>query len=133
MNYSTLFCTISFVIMQVLAPYLASAFTKEPELLHTATWGLRILSIGFPLIGAPMIITTYFQAIGRARMAIILSLTRQLLLLIPLIVILPHFFGVKGVWYAQPVSDAISTTVFITVVVIEIRKIRKLMVVPQPA
>ena len=95
--------------------------------MHALTrWSLRVACAAFPFIGAPITSTTYFQAIGRAKVAIVLSILRQALLLIPLIFLLPMFFGARAIWFSAPISDLASAAVSMTVVVFELRRLRRL-------
>ena len=61
-----------------------------------------------PIVGYQMVITNFFQSIGMAKISIVLSLSRQLLLLLPLLILLPPYFGIDGVWMSMPVSDTLS-------------------------
>ena len=79
----------------------------------------------FPLIGMQMVTTNFFQSIGHAGKSIFLSLTRQLLFLIPLLLTLPYFWGVTGVWMAMPISDAISCIVAGSMLTIQYKKFKK--------
>ncbi len=110
----------------VFAGPIISAFTNVPEVYDLSKWALRVACAAIPLIGAPIMSTTYFQAIGRAKAAILLSIMRQALILIPLIYILPRFFGVRSIWFAGPVSDALSACVSMTVIFFEIRRLRRM-------
>ena len=75
-----------------------------------------------------MVTTNFFQSIGQASKSIFLSLTRQLLFLIPLLLTLPQFWGVKGVWLAMPISDAIACIVAGIMLITAYRKFKKLAV-----
>ena len=77
----------------------------------------------FPLVSYQMVVTNFFQCIGKVKVSIFLSLSRQLIFLLPLIILLPLVFGVDGVWYAMPISDMAAV---ITAVVIMSRYIKKL-------
>ena len=72
---------------------------------------MRITCVLYPLVGAQIIITNFFQSIGKAKVSIFLALSRQLLFLIPSLLIMPHFFGIEGVWASMPVADAVSVVV----------------------
>ena len=125
MGWSTLACTLCAVVAWVFTRPIASLFTQDPDLHRTLVWGLRVLSAGFPTIGGPFISGTYFQSVGRARMSLLLSSMRQVLMLLPLILLMPYFFGVRGIWYAAPVSDVLSSAVIMLVVFHEMRAIRR--------
>ena len=73
--------------------------------------GLRITVIFFPIIGFQMVTSNFFQSIGMASKSIILSLSRQLLILLPCLLILPLFFQEEGVWYSMPVSDLLASLI----------------------
>ena len=106
-------------LMGELAPRLAvSAFTNDPELIRLAVEGMRIVFICFPIIGFQMVATNFFMSIGMAGKAIFLSLSRQLLFLMPGLIFLPHIFDVHtrwdgswGVWCAMPLSDLMASAV----------------------
>lgn len=103
--------TLGFIIGMFLPSVITSFFTRDIELQAIATKGLRISVILFPIIGSQIVITNFFQSIGRAKISIFLSLTRQFLFLIPCLLILPRFLGLTGAWTAMPVSDGLSAIV----------------------
>lgn len=106
-------CTLTFILVQAFPVMLSSIFTSEPELISKASSGMRLLLLMLPLLSAQIVGASYFQAIGQARKAALLGLSRQVLLLIPLLLILPHFFGLNGVWGASALSDLISSLIAI--------------------
>ena len=87
-----------------------------------AAWAMRVMSIFMPLIGFQLVTTNFFQSIGKVKKSIFLSLTRQVLLLIPLLLILPLFIGEKGVWYSMPISDIIAAMLTIVMLWIQFRE-----------
>lgn len=95
-------------------------FTGDGQLADRAGAILRVLILAFPLVGLQVVGATYFQAVGRARPAMILGLSRQFLVLIPLLLILPLFFGLGGIWWAFPISDAAATTLTLVLVIREV-------------
>ncbi|MGL5013842.1 MAG: MATE family efflux transporter [Bacteroidales bacterium] len=103
--------SIGFTIAMVAPRYVALAFTKDPELIDLAVVGLRYVSLVAPLIGFQIVVTNFFQSIGKVKISIFLSLSRQVLFLFPLLFIIPRFFGLNGVWLAMPISDTISMIV----------------------
>ena len=106
-----------------LMPYpCARLFTTDAELIEQAVKGIRLNMIAFPLIGSQAVITNFFQSIGKAKISIFLSLSRQMIFLLPLLVALPPMLGVDGVWYALPASDTVA---FIVTWIIMIRYMRK--------
>lgn len=105
------------------APYAcARLFTTDPQLIDMSVNGIRINMIAFPLIGFQAVVTNFFQSIGKAKISIFLSLSRQMLFLLPLLVILPPFWGVDGVWWSLPLSDTIA---FLVTLVMMIRYMKK--------
>ncbi|HPH53633.1 MAG TPA: MATE family efflux transporter, partial [Bacteroidales bacterium] len=109
--WATLITTLGFLVGMFFPGVAVSLFTRDPELKSIAMRGLRIDVCLFPIVGFQMVTSNFFQSLGLARRAIFLSLSRQLLFLIPCLAIFPGFFGVDGVWMSMPVSDAIATIV----------------------
>lgn len=102
---ATCVTTLGFLIGE-LAPRLAvSVFTDDPELVRLSAEGMRIVFFCFPIIGFQMVITNFFQCIGKVKISIFLSLSRQLLILLPLLAFLPMIWDINGVWYSMPISD----------------------------
>ena len=126
LNYSMFYATIIMVVgwlIGELAPYpCVRLFTTDKELIDITIHGIRINMLVFPLIGSQAVITNFFQSIGKAKISIFLSLSRQMIFLLPLLIALPPIMGVDGVWVALPISDAIS---FFTAWAIMIRYMRK--------
>jgi len=88
---------------------IARGFTKDQELIAIAANGIRLNFMFLIVVGSQITISHFFQSIGSAWKTILLSLSRQLIFLIPAIIIFPHFFGLDGVWIAGPVSDGLAT------------------------
>lgn len=107
----TSICLIGFVLTQFLTVYLIRIFNSDPELIRVATFGMRIFLSMMPVIGFQIISSNYFQAVGKAPKAIFLSLLRQVIILIPLLILLPMFFGLTGVWFAGPIADFTASVV----------------------
>ena len=122
--------TVGFLIGTFIPSYMASLFTKDKDLQAIATKALRISVTLFPLIGIPIVITNFFQSIGRAKVSIFLSLTRQFLFLIPSLLILPPIFGLNGAWVSMPVSDGLSTIVASITMYYFIRKFNRIKELP---
>ena len=79
----------------------------------------------FPVVGYQMVVTNFFQSIGKAKISIFLSLSRQLLFLLPLLIVLPHMFGIDGVWAAMPASDAIAAIIAAWIMALYMKKFKK--------
>ena len=106
---ATIVTTCTFLVGVFIPELIARIFTTDEELIKQAANGLCLLVLGFPFVGFQMVTVNFFQSIGIAKKSIFLSLTRQLIFLIPLLLILPHFFGQNGVWMAAPISDTLSS------------------------
>ncbi|MDR0576586.1 MAG: MATE family efflux transporter [Candidatus Accumulibacter sp.] len=117
--------TAGFLIVEIFPHYVASMFSGEQELIDLAVPGLRYVFFVFPFNGVQIVAAAFFQSIGKAYKTIFLSLTRQVLFLIPLVIILPKFFGIKGIWMSMPLSDSMAFAVCAGVLYFEIRKMRK--------
>lgn len=107
-KFGTIVTTICFAIGMFIPRLAAGVFTHDEALLTMSAEGLRILTIGFPIVGFQMIGTNFFQCLGMVKKSIILSLSRQLLFLLPLLYILPLWMGANGVWMSFPISDLLS-------------------------
>ncbi len=113
-----------FIVCVLLATPVASAFTNDEELLKEAAHALRVMNLVVPIIGFQMITIGFFQSIGKAGISIFLSLTRQLLFLVPLLLILPNFFGLEGIWYSVPIADGTSAITAAIVLIYHMRKFK---------
>ena len=120
---ATVIMIVGWLIAMLLPYYCARLFTQDPTLIKLSVHAIRINMLVFPVIGCQMVITNFFQCIGKVQVSIFLSLSRQLLFLLPLLLVLPHIWGIDGVWYALPASDA---TAFIVAFIIMSRYMRKL-------
>ena len=100
--------TFGFLLSQLFPSAIVGMFTDNHELMNLSKFGLRVTCLMFPLAGCQIIITNFFQSIGNAKVSIFLSLSRQLLFLIPFLLILPRFWGITGVWSSMPMADFIS-------------------------
>lgn len=101
--------TTGFIIGEFFPNWIVSLFTPDQELIAIASRGLRIVMIMFPVIGFQMVTANFFQSIGMAPKAILLSLTRQLLFLVPFLLIMPGYFGSDGVWMSMPMADCLAS------------------------
>jgi putative MATE family efflux protein len=119
-------CTITFILVQAFPVILSSIFTSEPDLILKASTGMRLFLLMLPLISAQIVGASYFQAIGEAKKAAFLGLLRQVFLLIPLLLVLPNFLGLNGVWGAGALSDLISSLIAIVSLKLAFNNLRKL-------
>ncbi len=103
--------TLAWVILMTIPGYMIGLFNDDPELIAQGVRAIRMNIFVLPVIGYQIVGAGMFQSIGKARPAIILSLTRQVLILIPMALILPLFLGIDGIWLAFPISDFLSTLI----------------------
>ena len=108
---ATLCATVGWIGSTFFPYYIIRAFTTDEHLIDVAIHGMRIAMGVFPIVGIQMVATNLFQSLGMASKAIFMSLTRQVIFLIPLLLIFPRLFELNGVWGAMPVSDTIATLV----------------------
>ncbi|NPU86261.1 MAG: MATE family efflux transporter [Syntrophaceae bacterium] len=121
---ATCITAIGFLMGELIPGLIARAFTTHQELIDLSTTGMRIVLVMFPLVGFQMVTSNLFQSIGKAKTAIFLSLSRQVMFLIPLLFILSHAFGLEGVWLALPASDVLASLLTLVVLKMQMGKIR---------
>ena len=125
--WGTVVTVFGFLISEFLSGPTASIFTNDPELHRLAAKGLRTINIAFPIVGFQMVTTNLFQCLGMVKKSIFLSLSRQLLFLLPCIYILPAVLeSEEGVWYSFPISDTISAIITAIFGLALLRKLAKL-------
>lgn len=125
--YATMVTLAGFIVGVFFPEPCVSLFAKDaPELIAEAAHGFSIVVLFFPFVGMQIVSTAFFQSIGMAGKSIFLSLTRQMLFLLPLLIILPHFFDrpTDGVWWAAPISDAMASILSAVLLVTQFRKLR---------
>ncbi len=113
---ATVIATLGFVLTQFYTVGLIKIFNDDPQLINVTTKGMRIFLSMLPIIGFQIVSSNYFQAVGKAPKAMFLSLLRQVIVLIPLLIILPKYIGLTGVWLAGPIADftaSIVTAIFL--------------------
>lgn len=115
-------------LVAMFAPYYCTRmFTTDPELIRQAIDAIQVMMLMFPIIGGQMVITNFFQCIGKVKISIFLSLSRQLLFLLPLLAVLPHFYNIEGVWASLPISDLAAAIVAAAIMVAYMKKMKKQM------
>ena len=103
--------SIGWIISEGMPDTVSSLFTTDETLTRIAREGFRIYFIAYPVVGCQIVIQNFFQSVGKPQMSIFLSLTRQLIFLIPFLIILPRHWGVPGVWASMAGSDFIAFVV----------------------
>lgn len=115
--FSTVICIVGFVLFELIPHQLLFMFSDDEELVEIGARGLRIFVLAIPVVGCQVIGSGLFQALGKAKPAFFLSIARQLIFLIPLVILLPRyctaFWGDDAIWYAFPISDLLSTVITI--------------------
>lgn len=122
---ATLIMTTGWLIAMFMPYYCARLFTKDPTLIQLGMKAIRISMVLFPLIGNQMVITFFFQSIGKVRVSIFLSLSRQLIFLLPALAVFPLFRGVDGVWYAMPFADGFAAFITAVIMLFNVKKFKK--------
>ena len=118
---ATIGLSFGWIVIQLVPEPIISMFNSDKELVSISVDGIRKYLSMMPLIGLSMIGSNYFQAIGKAKQAMFLSLLRQVILLVPMMLILPRIFELNGVWFAQPISDVISFVVTLVLIAKEVK------------
>ncbi|OPZ41259.1 MAG: multidrug efflux pump VmrA [Bacteroidetes bacterium ADurb.BinA104] len=127
--YLTMFCgtcvtTLGFVVGVFMPDICIRIFTSDIQLTEIARMGMRCYFLVFPLVGSQIVIGNFFQSIGMPGKSILMSLSRQLLLLIPLLIILPRHYGINGVWYSMPAADLLAIILGFSLLIPQIRKLK---------
>lgn len=121
---ATIIVSIGWIITQAAPHLLISIFNRDEQLVGIASAGMRIFLLMLPVVGAQVISSNYFQSIGKAKISMFLSLLRQVILLIPCLIILPKIFGLTGVWLAGAVSDGLSSLITLIIFFMSVRKLK---------
>jgi Na+-driven multidrug efflux pump len=121
-------CSVDFFIAMFFPRACARMFTTDEALIAHSVVAMRYIMAMFLIIGAQMVITNFFQSIGKVKVSIFLSLSRQLIFLVPLIALLPKSMGLNGVWLAMPVSDAIAAVMAYFMIWMYIKRFKRLKV-----
>ena len=108
MIVATVISAFGFLVSEIFPRQISMAFTTSEEIIEPAIFGLRAGLLIFPLIGFQITASNFFQSIGKAKISVFLSLSRQVLFLIPALIVVPIFFGLNGVWGALPIADSFS-------------------------
>lgn len=108
---ATVVCTVGFLVAMFAAHPCARLFTKDESLINLASTAIRMMMMMFPIVGFQIVVTSFFQSIGKAKVSMFLSLSRQLLFLVPALAIFSEIWGLWGIWSAMPFSDALATLV----------------------
>ena len=123
--YATAILLCGWALSMLFPRQIARIFTTDAELLDLSAKGIRLDMLVFFVVASQAVITNFFQCIGKVRISIFLSLTRQLFMLLPLAYILPKFWGLDGVWYSMPASDFCSFAMTIPILFWYLKKLKR--------
>ena len=116
--------TVGFALTQLIPDSISELFTSDERLIGMTKTGFRIFFMAYPLVGCQIVIQNFFQSIGKPKLAIFLSLTRQMLFLLPLLLVLPPLYGIDGVWASMSGSDFIAFVVSVVTAWIVLKKLK---------
>jgi len=122
---ATAICIAGAFAVQLSPHALMRIFTPDFEMISIGVSGMKILMLMLPIIGAQIVVSNFFQAIGKAKVSLFLSLLRQVIILIPLLLVLPSRFGIFGVWAAYPVADFSASIITLGFLTKEIKQLKK--------
>lgn len=121
----TCITSTGFLIAHIWPYECARLFTTDTHLIQISMRAIKINMMAFPLVGYQMVVTSFFQSIGKAKISMFLSLSRQMLFLLPLLIILPRFFQVDGVWMSLPLADTTASLVAATMMTVYMKKFKR--------
>lgn len=117
--------SIGFILGFFFPKVFVSFFNPGPTLAEDSVNALRLMIMAFPLVGFQVVVTNFFQCIGQAGKSILLSLTRQVLFLVPALYILPQHMGINGVWMSIPIADFLATITTLILFIMELNRLNK--------
>jgi len=121
---ATAIAIFSFLVVESFPSAIVRLFnSSDSGLLEFGRDGLRICLLALPLVGFQVVAGNFFQSMGKAKIAVLLTLLRQVCILIPLLFLLPHFFGLQGIWMAIPISDFLSALIVVFFIVNQWKKL----------
>lgn len=123
---ASVICTLGTAPCHLCPELIARAFTTDAALISSTALSLRITTTMFWMAGFQIVSTNFFQSLGYAGKSIFMSLTRQVIFIIPMLIILPPHFGLNGVWAAFPTADTLATFITIVLVISQFRQIHRL-------
>ncbi len=123
--FATAIMVTGWLIALFLPYYCARMFTTDPTLINMSIKAIRIVMVFFPFIGFQMVTTNFFQCIGKVKVSIFLSLSRQMLILLPLLAVMPMWWGIDGVWYSMPISDLSAAIIAAVIMIWYMKKLKK--------
>lgn len=125
-KWAFLVTTLCFLVSEFCPGVAVSLFTEDPELKRLSVHALKVMNMVMPLVAIPIVVGNFFQCLGMVKQSVIISLSRQLLFLLPLLYLLPLEYNETGVWYSFPISDILAVLLSSTLIFLTFRKLRKL-------
>jgi Na+-driven multidrug efflux pump len=126
--YATILCVAGFLLAMFAPAYVIALFNpksqRDPQLMAVGTHAIRICLAMYPIVGFQIVSSSYFLAVGKPKQALLLGLSRQVLLLIPAIILIPRFLGLNGVWIAIPTADLCASLLTGVWLFVELRHLR---------
>jgi Na+-driven multidrug efflux pump len=124
--WTTIISALSFILIFGFPEFLMKIFSSDSNMINMGVLPIRIISVFFVTLGVQIIGGSFFQAIGKPIPALILNISRQVIFLIPAIIVMPLFLGLNGVWLSMPFSDLMSTILTVIFIIYELKAIKKL-------
>lgn len=112
---ATAICCAGWVLVQLFPEAIIRAFNSEPEMIEVGVSGLRLFTLALPLVGFQIITGSYFQSVNKPQISIFTTLLRQVIVLLPILVMLPRVLGLTGIWLSMPIADTIAAGVCLLV------------------
>lgn len=123
---ATIISIMAFILVEAFPSQIVKLFnSSDPGLLAFGTEGLRLTMLSLPFVGFQVVTGNFFQSMGNAKIAVLLTLLRQVIILIPLLFILPAYFGLQGIWMSMPISDLCSGIIVVFFLVSHWRKLKE--------
>ncbi|MGE5391222.1 MAG: MATE family efflux transporter [Deltaproteobacteria bacterium] len=121
---ATAVTTAGFVLLELFPGQMLGAFTNDAAIIKIGTHGMRLIILMLPVVGFQIVCGNLFQAIGKGRLALLLALLRQVVILIPALMILPRLWQLNGIWISGPIADGLATMITLLILLPEIRSLR---------
>ncbi|MRR09563.1 MATE family efflux transporter, partial [bacterium] len=130
---ATAFTTAGFLAVELFPGAIIGLFNRsDPGLLRIGIPGMRVLLAAFPVVGFQVVSSNFFQAIGKARISMFLNMLRQVIVLIPMVLLLPPLLGIDGVWLSGPIADLAAAAITAVMIARELRRLGAGPQWPQP-
>ena len=121
---STLTISGIYILLMLFSRQVMEVFSTDPALIKEGQFAVRAILLVTPVLGFQMVGAGYFQAVGKALPSFFLALARQIFFFLPLLLIVPHYYGLNGVWFSFPIADSLSAMVTLLMLLPEIKRLR---------